>query len=164
MCNSHRCPYTPSQFIQQTSLDYKYMIGVFNLRPKPKLSFVWDVDILFRYFEQQGDNNSVSDKLLIPKHLILLLLLDAHRINTVNLFSECSMVLNHLPITFISTEVLRHSREGKPLNIFEYRSYSDEKSCIISCLREDLTRRGKHVRLNMGHTIVFGWTFIVYMC
>ena len=132
--------------------------------PKAKLSFAWDVDILLRYFEQQGDNNSVSDKLLIPKHLILLLLLDAHRINTVKLFSECSMVLNHLPITFIPTEVLRHSREGKPLNIFEYRSYSDEKSCIISCLRKDLTRRGKHVRLNMGHTIVFGWTFIVYMC
>ena len=31
----------------------KYMTEVFNLRPpKPKLSFVWDVDILFRYFEQ----------------------------------------------------------------------------------------------------------------
>ena len=43
----------------------KYMTEVFNLRPpKPKLSFVWDVDILFRYFEQQGDNNSLSDKLL----------------------------------------------------------------------------------------------------
>ena len=34
------------------------MTGVFNLRPpKPKLSFVWDVDIFFKYFEQ-GDNNS----------------------------------------------------------------------------------------------------------
>ena len=31
----------------------KYMNGIFNLkRPKTKLSFVWDVDILFRYFEQ----------------------------------------------------------------------------------------------------------------
>ena len=46
----------------------KYMTGVFNLTPpKPKLFFVWDVDILFRYFEQQGDNNSLSDKLLTQK-------------------------------------------------------------------------------------------------
>ena len=31
------------------------MTGIFNLRlPKPKLSFVWDVDILLTYFEQQG--------------------------------------------------------------------------------------------------------------
>ena len=34
----------------------KYVTSIFNLRPqKPKLSFAWDVDILFRYFEQQGD-------------------------------------------------------------------------------------------------------------
>ena len=39
----------------------KYMTGIFNLRPpKPKLSFVWNVDILFRYFEQQGDNCLLS--------------------------------------------------------------------------------------------------------
>ena len=37
--------------------------GFFNLKPpKPKLIFVWDVDVLFRYFEQQGDNNLLSDK------------------------------------------------------------------------------------------------------
>ena len=30
----------------------KYMTGMFNLRPpNPQLSFVWDVDNLFRYFE-----------------------------------------------------------------------------------------------------------------
>ena len=52
------------------------MTGVFNLRPpKPKLSFIWDVDILFRYFEQQGYNNSSSDILLTQKPLILSLLL-----------------------------------------------------------------------------------------
>ena len=49
------------------------MTGLFNLRPpKPKLSFVWDVS--FRYFEQQGNNNSLSDKLLTQKLLIFLLL------------------------------------------------------------------------------------------
>ena len=40
-----------------------YMTGLFNLRPpKAKLSFKWDVDILLRYFEKQGDNNLFSDK------------------------------------------------------------------------------------------------------
>ena len=48
------------------------MTGVFNLRPlKPRLSFVWDVDILLWYFEEQGDNNSLSDKLLTQKLLTL---------------------------------------------------------------------------------------------
>ena len=38
------------------------MTGIFNLRArKPKLSFVWDVYILFWYFEQQEGNCLLSD-------------------------------------------------------------------------------------------------------
>ena len=92
------------------------MTGVFNLRPsKPKVGFVWDVNILFRYFEQQGENNSLSDKLLTQKLVILLLLFGAHRISTAKLFSVSNIVLNYLSVTFIPTEVLIHSRKGKPL-------------------------------------------------
>ena len=47
------------------------MTGIFNLRPpKPKLSFVWDEDILFRYFEQQGDNCLLSEIILTQKLII----------------------------------------------------------------------------------------------
>ena len=77
------------------------MARLFNLRPhKTKLNFVWDEDTLFRYYEQQGDSNSLSDKLLMQKLLILLLLLGAHRISTVKLFSVSNMVLNDLPSHF----------------------------------------------------------------
>ena len=119
----------------------KYMTGVFNLRPpKPKLSFVWDINILFWYFEQQGDNNLLSDKLLTQKLLILLLLIGAHRISTVKLFSVSNMVLNEVSVTSTPTEVLKHSRKGTPLlDKSEYRSYTDKKLCIISCLKEYLT-------------------------
>ena len=130
------------------------MTGVLLRPPKPKLSFVWDVDILFRYFEQQGDNNSLSDKLLTQKLLILLLLLGAHRVSTVKLFSVSNMALNDLSVTFMPTEVLKHSRKGKPLDKFEYRSYTEKKLCIISCLREYLTRRNKHVGLNTDQLII----------
>ena len=100
----------PYNSLNKHPLINKYMTGVFNLRPpKPKLSFVWDVAILFRYFEQQGDSNSLSDKLLKQKLLILLLLLGAHRISTVKLFSVSNMVLNDLSVTFINTEVLKYS-------------------------------------------------------
>ena len=130
----------PYNSLNKHPLINKYMTGVFNLRPpKPKLNFVCDVNILFRYFEQQGDHDSLSDKLLTQKLLILLLLLGAHRISTVRLFSVFNMVLNDLSVTFILTEVLKHSRKGKPLDKFEYRSYTDKRLCIISCLREYLT-------------------------
>ena len=95
------------------------MTGLFNLRtPKPKLSFLWNADILFKCFEQEGDNNSLPDKLLTQILLILLLLLSAHRINTVKLFSMSNLVLNDLSVTFVPTEVLKYFRKGKTLDKF----------------------------------------------
>ena len=83
-----------------------------------------------------------------------MLLLGAHRSSTVKLFSVFNMVLNNLSVTFIPTEVLKHSAEGKSLYKFEYRSYADKKLRIISCLREYLTRRDELVRLNMNQLII----------
>ena len=54
----------------------------------------------------------------------------------------------------IPTEVLKHSRKGKPLDKFEYRSYTDIKLCIISHLREYLFRQDKHVGLNTDQLII----------
>ena len=46
------------------------------------------------------------------------------------------MVLNEVSVTFIPTEVLKHSRKGKPPDKCKYRSYTNKKLCIISCIRE----------------------------
>ena len=51
------------------------------------------------------------------------------------------MVLNDLSVTFIPTEVLKHSRKGKPLDKFEYRAYVDKTLCVIACLKEYISRR-----------------------
>ena len=48
----------------------KFFKGVFNLRPPlPKLSFVWDVQIMLKHFMQLGDNMQLSDKHLSQKTL-----------------------------------------------------------------------------------------------
>ena len=123
----------PYDSLNKHPLISKYMTSIFNLRPpKPKLSFVWVVDVLLRYFEQQGDNVLLSDVILTQKLIILLLLLGAHRLSTITLFSINIMVLNDLSVTFIPTEVLKHSRKGKPLDKFEYRAYDKDKTlCLI---------------------------------
>ena len=85
----------PYDSLNKHPLINKYMTGIFNLRlPKPKLSFLWDVDISFRYFERQGDNCLLSDIVLTQKLIILLLLLGAHRLSTIKLLSINNMVLN----------------------------------------------------------------------
>ena len=135
----------PHNSLNKHPLINKYMTGVFNWRPpKRKLSFVWDV-FLFRYFELQGENNLLSEKILTQKLLIFILLLGAHRISIVKLFSMSNMVLNDLSLTFIPTEVSKHIRKGTPLDKFKYRSYASKKLYITL---GNVTRQDKHVGLN----------------
>ena len=48
------------QHILQHMPVIKYFKGSFNLRaPLPKLSFVWDVEIMFEYFGSLGDNGHI---------------------------------------------------------------------------------------------------------
>ena len=71
----------------------------------------------------------LSDIILTRKVIILLLLLGAHRLSTIKLFSINNMVLSDLSVTFIPTEVLKDSRKSKPLDKFEYRAYEDKTLC-----------------------------------
>ena len=50
------------------------------------------------------------------------------------------MALNDLSANFIPTEILKHSRKGKPLDKFEYKTYEDKTSCVIACLKEYIER------------------------
>ena len=109
----------PYDFLNKHPLINKHMTGIFNLGPpKLKLSFVWGVDILFRYYEQQVDNCLLSDIILTQKLIILLLLLEARRLSTIKLFIINNMVHNDLSVTFIPTEIFKHSKKEKSLDKF----------------------------------------------
>ena len=145
----------PYDSLNKQQLINKYVIGIFILKPsKPKLSFLWDVDILFRFFEQQGNNCLLSDTILTQKLITLLLLLGAHRLSTIKLFSINNMVLNDLSMTFIPTEVLKHSKKGKLLDKFECRAYEDKTLCVIVRLKKYISRRNKHQGLTTDQLII----------
>ena len=63
-------------------------------------------------------------------------------------------VLNDLSVTFIPTEVLKHSTKSKPLDKCEYRAYEDKNLCVIACLKEYISRRNKHERLTTDQLII----------
>ena len=70
----------------------------------------------------------------------------------IKLFCINNMVLNDLSVTFIPTAVLKHSRKDKPLDKFEYGAYVD-KTCVIACLKEYISRSNKHEGLTTGQLI-----------
>ena len=102
----------------------------------------------------RGDNCFLSEIILTQKLITLPLLLGAHRLSTIKLFSINNMVLNDLLVTFIPTDELKHSRKAKPLDKFEYRTYEDKTLCVIACLKEYISRRNKHEGLTIDHLII----------
>ena len=64
------------------------------------------------------------------------------------------MVLNDLSVTFIPTEVLKHSKKSKPWDKFEYIAYEDKTLCVIAFLKKNIFRRNKHEGLTTDQLII----------
>ena len=134
------------QHISQHPSAIKYFKGSFTLKPPlPKISFVWDVQIMFEYFRSLGDNRQISDKHLSQKLLILLLLLGGQRLNSVFHFTIDRMIISSTSVTFSPEHALKHSKPGRKLDVFEYRTYSDLNVCVLECLKEYIYRRNDRV-------------------
>ena len=128
----------------------QYGKGAFNLRPpRPKLQFVWDVRIVFSYLEGKGLNNILPDKILSQKLLILLLLLGRQRMNTVFNFEVDNMFINTECAIYFPNKVLKHSKPGRKLGQFTYRSFPQKEICVVDTLQEYLTRRKLIVDCNI---------------
>ena len=56
--------FLPPKFMYfRAPTDNKIFKGVYNLRlPTQKITFVWDVKILFDYFSHKGESEQLSDK------------------------------------------------------------------------------------------------------
>ena len=108
----------------------KYFKGVYNLRsPTQKITFVWDVQILFDYFNRKWENDQISDKCLTQKLLILLLLLGGPKTNTAYFFTVDRMTVTDIAVTFSPNHVLKQPKAGKKLSSFHYRAYHNKKLC-----------------------------------
>ena len=125
----------------------KYFKGFYNLRPPTqKITFVWDVKILFDYFNHKGKNDQLSDKSLTQNLFILLLLLGGQGMNTVYFFTLDRMTVTDIGVTFSSNHALKHSKPGKKLDSFHYRAYHYKTLCVVGCLEECLKRRSTKVQ------------------
>ena len=83
-----------------------------------KLSFVWDVQIMFEYFRSPGDNRQISDKHLSQKHLILLLLPGRQRLNSVFHFTIDRMIISSASVTLSPEHVLKRSKSSPQVGCF----------------------------------------------
>ena len=81
MFNRNYIAYSPLQLIKTKPINKQiYGWGIQSESSKARIKFLWDVNILSKYFEQQGDSDCSSEKNLTEKLLALMLLLGAYKI------------------------------------------------------------------------------------
>ena len=100
---------------------------------------------MFEYFRSLGGNRQITDKHLSQKLLTLLLILGGQRLNSVFHFTTDRMIIFSTNVTFSPVHVLKHSKPGRKLDVFEYRAYSDPKLFVLECVKEYIYRRNDRV-------------------
>ena len=51
------------------------------------------------------------------------------------------MIISSTSVTFSQKHVLKHSKPGHKLDVFEYRAYSDPNLCVLECLKKYIHQR-----------------------
>ena len=121
----------------------RLMKGVFNNRPPcSKYTKVWNVDSLFIYLKTLPINSNLTLKMLTLKLVILLGILSGQRVSTIHKFDILKIDIFNDQVIFHVTELLKHTRVGKPNQPFIYKAFpADPNLCVLTCLKEYLSRR-----------------------
>ena len=141
--------------ISEHPLIKRFIKGVFNTKPaKPRYTYTWDINKVLSYIANLGCNETLSDKILSQKLVILLLLVNGLRINTIMSLSIQHMEADENSYTFIPIELQKHSRPSRrdiPIRFVAYKI--NVNLCPVSTLKEYLKRRERTSTINITQKI-----------
>lgn len=112
------------------------LTGVFNKRPpKPRYTFVWDVEIVLKYFLSLPDSENLSDKLLTFKITMLLALSSASRSSELKNLDLQYMAKSENLVRFYFHQLSKTNKKGKPIPPLEFYKFEEQsKLCVVSTL------------------------------
>ena len=118
------------------------MTGIFNQRPpKPRYSFVWDVEQVLTYLDQLPSNDRLSDRLLTLRLTMLLALASACRCSELKCLDIRYMTKTTNSYIFEFSKVTKSWRKGKAPPSLEFFSFeSNTNLCVVSVLEAYLLR------------------------
>jgi len=121
------------------------MAGVYNQRfPKPKYTFIWDVEIVVKFLISMGNNKDLDDKALTLKLTKLLALTSASRAHEICLLDISFLVKHHSGYVFYfsnSTKVDKVGKKRPPLKFIPFQE--DKNLCVCECIDSYLLRTGE---------------------
>lgn len=101
-------------------------------------------DHYFSIFWKLWTQWGLLDKILTKKLALYPQLLAGQRVQTLLKFYIYKMVINSISVSFVLTQLLKHSRNRSTLNTFEYHVDYKSHFCVVACLREYLSRRSNY--------------------
>ena len=138
----------------------RLMKGIFQEKlPRPKYTEIWDVSIVLSYLQSFSPVDKLFLKELTLKLLVLILLVSGQRGQTVHLLSNDHMVSVNNYYTFQMVDHVKRSRPGIKNPLVELRAFKDETLCVVTTLKEHLTRtqslRGSESQLFISYNRPF---------
>ena len=145
---------------RKTPLVSQLMKGIFQEKPpRPKYTEIWDVSIVLSYLQSLSPVNKLSLKELTLKLLVLILLVSGQRGQTVHLLSIDHIVSVYNCYTSQIVDHLKQSRPGVKNPLVELRTFKDERLCVVTTLKDYLTRtqslRGSESQLFISYNRPF---------
>ena len=121
------------------------MAGIHNKRPpKPRLLFIWDVEVVVRYIKNLPHNEALTDKLLTLKLTILLSLAAASRVSELTYFNKTLIVRHHSVYVCHLAKLSKVCRPGKIRPPIKLKKFLDDDKLDVCKTLDDYVTRQRH--------------------
>ena len=122
----------------QHPLVSRLLRGVYNTRPpQPRYSATWDVDIVIKYFQSLGENDTLPLKTLTQKLTLLMALVGANRVSELQALDLRYRSYSPEGVCFQLPTLSKKRRAGAPPRQLIFGAFpSDSRLCVIRCLQQ----------------------------
>ena len=116
------------------------MTGIFNNRPpKPRYTFVWDIETVLNYLSKLPDNLNLPIRVLSHKLALLLSLTAASRVSEICCLNTEYMVEFEDKYVFKFHKLTKSWRKGRPPLSVEFCAYQQNpKLCVVQAIKSYL--------------------------
>ena len=131
---------------------------------KGRYTGFWDVVEVLELFQEWGQNEKLSLKVLTYKVVMLLLLITAQRGQTILNLSLQDAVFERDEVTFFLQTLLKHNRAGDSLDVITLNAFdADRDVCVVDALHE-YVKRTKDLRFkdkvkSHNHQLLVSYVF-----
>ena len=122
----------------QHPLVTRLLKGVYNSRPpQPRYLATWDVDVVIRYFQSLGENETLTLKQLSQKLSLLMALVEASRVSELHALDLRYRSYRPEGVLFQLPTLGKKRKVGGPPKQLMFGAFpSDSRLCVMKCLRQ----------------------------